>query len=348
MTSLMQHRHPLINIHEDAKIGDSVRIEPFTTIYGNVVIGEGTWIGSNVTIYDGVTIGENCRIMPGTVISADVHSLPGQGPLTEIPSNGHSPRVYIGNHVHLEPNVIIRGEVIIGDHTWIGSNVTLYDGTRIGRHCRLFPGAVIAAIPQDLKFNGERTTAEIGDYSTIRECVTINRGTVEYGRTVVGSRCLIMAYVHVAHDCVVGDHCVLANCVQLAGHVHIGEYAILGGTSAVHQFVKIGKHAMISGGSLVRKDVPPYVKAGREPMQYEGVNSVGLRRRGFDSQTVLNIKEMYRHIFLSEFNTSQALDHIENTFEDTAERSEVVTFLRKSKRGIIKSPQSGTTDDDDE
>ena len=191
------------------------------------------------------------------------------------------PEAKVADNVVIEPFVTIDQDVEIGEGTRIGSGVTILPGTRIGKNCRIFPGAVLGAVPQDLKFRGEYTTVEIGDNNTIREFVTINRGTAANGKTVVGNNNLIMAYVHIAHDCIVGNNIILVNNTQLAGEVIIDDYAILGGMSAVHQFVHIGPHVMISGGSLVRKDVPPYIKAGREPLSYVGINSIGLRRRNY-------------------------------------------------------------------
>ena len=208
------------------------------------------------------------------------------------------PGAIIGENVTVDPFTMIHDDVIIGDNTWIGSNVTIFPGARIGKNCKIFPGTVISAVPQDLKYEGEKTTAEIGDYTTVRECVTINRGTNALGKTVVGKHNLLMAYVHIAHDCVVGDHCILANGATLAGHINIDDYAIVGGLSAIHQFVQIGSHVMISGGSLVRKDVPPFVKAAHEPLSYVGINSVGLRRRGFTPETIANIQSIYRILFV--------------------------------------------------
>jgi UDP-N-acetylglucosamine acyltransferase len=241
--------------------------------------------------------------------------------------------------VTVEPFTTIAADVEIGEGSWIGPNVTIMNGARIGRHCQIFPGAVIAAVPQDLKFAGESTTVVIGDHTVIRECVTVNRGTMDRLETRVGSHCLLMAYVHIAHDCVVGDHCILANTVQVAGHVEIGDYAIVGGSSAVHQFVKIGAHAMISGGSLVRKDVPPFVKAGREPLSYAGVNSVGLRRRGFSDEAIANTQQLYRTLFLGGLNTQDALLQIEEELPTSPERDTAVQFVRAATRGIIKGPK---------
>lgn len=246
------------------------------------------------------------------------------------------PQAQIADNVVIEPFVTIHKSVEIGEGTWIGSNVTIMPGARIGKNCRIFPGAVISAIPQDLKFGGEETLAVVGDGTTIRECVTINRGTNAMGKTQIGENCLLMAYTHVAHDCIIGDHVILANAVQLAGHIEVGDHAIIGGMSAVHQFVKIGMHVMISGGSLVRKDVPPFSKAAREPLSYEGVNSVGLRRRGFSADKIAEIQEIYRILYLRGLNNSKAIHKIEAEMPATKERDEILTFIRESDRGIMK------------
>ena len=191
------------------------------------------------------------------------------------------PDAKIARNVVIEPYSVIHQNVEIDEGTWIGPNVTIFEGARIGKNCKIYPYASISATPQDLKYEGEDTRAIIGDNTVIRECVTISRGTKDRWQTTIGSNCLLMAYTHVAHDCIVGNNCILANAVQLAGHVIIDDYAIIGGASAVHQFVRVGGHTMISGGSLVRKDVPPFTKAAREPLSYSGINSIGLRRRGF-------------------------------------------------------------------
>ena len=196
------------------------------------------------------------------------------------------PDAQIGEQVTIGPFSFIDKNVTIGEGTWIGPHVTIFEGARIGKHCKIFPGAVVSGIPQDLKFSGEETTAEIGDHSTLREYVTVNRGTAAAGKTVVGKNCLIMAYVHIAHDCILGDHIILANNVNLAGHVEVEDYAILEGLAAVQQFLRIGAHSFVAGGSLVRKSVPPFVKAAREPLSYAGVNSIGLQRRGFGFEIV--------------------------------------------------------------
>jgi UDP-N-acetylglucosamine acyltransferase len=243
----------------------------------------------------------------------------------------------IAQNVVIEPFSSIQNDVEIGEGTWIGPNVTIFEGARIGKNCKIFPGAVISAIPQDLKFKGEYSTTEIGDNSVIRECVTINRGTVDKNKTVVGKNCLIMAYVHIAHDCILGDNIILANAVQLAGHINLGDYVFIGGTSAVHQFVNIGAHAMVAGGSLVRKDVPPFIKSAREPLTYGGVNSIGLRRRGFSNEQIEEIQNIYRILFLGGLNNSAAIDKIELELPATAERDEIINFVRNSERGIIKA-----------
>lgn len=246
------------------------------------------------------------------------------------------PNARIGKNVKIDPFTMIHDNVEIGDDTWIGSNVTIFPGARIGKNCNIFPGAVISAVPQDLKFHGEETTAVIGDHTTIREFVTINRGTQALGKTEVGSHNLLMAYVHVAHDCVVGNHCILANGATLAGHITIDDFAIIGGLSAIHQFVQIGAHVMISGGSLVRKDVPPFVKAAHEPLSYVGINSVGLRRRGFSNEKISEIQNIYRTIFVKGFSNSHALDVVQNEMAATPERDQILAFIRQSTRGIMK------------
>jgi UDP-N-acetylglucosamine acyltransferase len=211
------------------------------------------------------------------------------------------------------------------------------DGARIGKNCRIFPGAVVSAPPQDMKYKGEPSTVTIGDNTIIRECVTLNRGTaLDKNTTTIGSNCLLMAYVHIAHDCVIGNNVIIANSVQLAGHIEVQDYAFIGGASAVHQFVSIGAHSIISGGSLVRKDVPPYTKAGREPLSYVGINSVGLRRRGFSSEQINEIQDIYRTIFLRKYNISRALDIIETEREATEIRDEIIDFIRNSNRAVMK------------
>jgi UDP-N-acetylglucosamine acyltransferase len=246
------------------------------------------------------------------------------------------PQAKVARNVVVEPFTTINNDVEIGSGTWIGSNVTIMEGARIGKNCRIFPGAVISAIPQDLKFEGEDSLTVIGDNTTVRECVTINRGTSASGKTKIGNNCLIMATAHIAHDCVLGDNSIVVNGVALAGHVIVGKHAIIGGLAAVHQFIHIGDHAMISGGSLVRKDVPPYTKAAKEPLSYVGINSIGLRRRGFSSAKISEIQNIYRILYQKNYNNSQALSIIEAEMEATPERDEIMLFIRNSQRGIMK------------
>ncbi len=250
------------------------------------------------------------------------------------------PSAKIADNVVIDPFVTIHKNVEIEEGCWIGSGVTIFEGARIGKNVRIFPGAIISAIPQDLKFDGEDSLTVIGDNTTIRECVTLNRGTKDRGKTEIGANVLIMAYSHVAHDCIIGDHVILANSTQVAGHVVIGEFAILGGATLVHQFVHIGRHAMVSGGSLVRKDVPPYTKAGREPLSYEGVNSIGLRRREFSTEKISEIQEIYRTLYVRGLNNSKALAQIEANMPPTQERDEILQFIKESDRGVMKGYSS--------
>lgn len=249
------------------------------------------------------------------------------------------PDAIIGEGVTIGPFTYIEGDVVIGDGTWIGPHVTIMDGARIGRNCRIFPGAVVGAIPQDLKYGGEYATLEIGDNVTIREYCTLNKGTMANDRTVISDNCLLMAYVHIAHDCMLGKNVILANNVNLAGHIEVGDFAVLGGLTAVHQFVKIGAHVMVGGGSLVRKDIPPFVKAAREPLAFSGVNSVGLRRRGFSRDQIHTIQEIYRILFVRGNNISQALTQIETTIPPSEERDLILDFVRAADRGIMKGFQ---------
>lgn len=246
------------------------------------------------------------------------------------------PGAKIAKNVVIEPFTTIHNNVIIGEGTWIGSNVTIMEGARIGKNCNIFPGSVISAIPQDLKFQDEDTTVEIGDGTTIREFVTINRGTVDRMKTVVGKNCWIMAYCHIAHDCIVGDNCIFSNNSTLAGHITVGDHVVLAGMAAIQQFCMIGSHAFVTGGSLVRKDVPPYVKAGREPLSYVGINSIGLRRRGFSTEKIKEIQNIYRILYQKNYNNSQAAEIIEAEMEATPERDEILQFIKNSQRGIMK------------
>jgi len=250
------------------------------------------------------------------------------------------PKAKIGKNVIIEPFAYIAGDVSIDDGSWIGPNSTIMNGARIGKNCRIFPGAVVSAIPQDLKFKGEDTTAEIGDNTTIRECVTINRGTSDRNKTVVGSNCLLMAYVHIAHDVLLGNNIILANSANIAGHVTIEDYAILEGVVAVQQFVSIGAHSFVAGGSLVRKNIPPFVKAAREPLTYAGINAIGLRRRGFEAEAIHEIEDIYRRIFVHGTNVSKSLAEIKSKLSDSAIKSQIIEFIERSDKGIIRGPLS--------
>ncbi len=247
-----------------------------------------------------------------------------------------SPGAKIGTGTKVEPFVTIHSDVVIGNNCWIGPYATIMDGSRIGNNCKIFPGAVVGAIPQDLKYNGENSLLEIGDNTTVREYCTLNRGTKASMTTKIGSNCLLMAYAHVAHDCIVGNNVILANNVNLAGHITIEDFSILGGLTAVHQFVKIGAHSMIGGGSLVMKDVPPYAKAAREPLSYEGVNSIGLRRRGFQKEQIDRIHDIYRFLFIKHRNISKAIIDIKQNLPDSEEKLQILNFIEKSERGLMK------------
>ena len=252
------------------------------------------------------------------------------------------PSAKIAPDVVVEDFTTIAEHVEIGAGSWIGPNVTIGDYVKIGKNCKIFPGAVVGGIPQDLKFKGEVTRVEIGDNVTIRECVTINRGTAASGKglTRVGNNCLLMAYVHVAHDCRVGDNVVLVNSVGLAGESEVDDYAIIGGLSGVHQFSHIGAHVMLSGGSMVSKDVPPFILAGHRPLVFGGLNVVGLRRRGYANEQIDSIREIYRIIYQSGLNTAEACDKVEAGFPPSAERDAILHFIRSSKRGIIRAKTS--------
>ncbi|MBO5874539.1 MAG: acyl-ACP--UDP-N-acetylglucosamine O-acyltransferase [Rikenellaceae bacterium] len=257
-----------------------------------------------------------------------------------------NPQAKIGENVTIEPFAFIDADVEIGAGTWIGSGAVIRNGARIGCDCKIHPTAVIAGEPQDLKFKGEYSTAVIGDRTVIRECVTISRGTAAKGTTIVGSDCLIMACAHVAHDCVVGNHVILVNGVLLAGEVEVGDWAILGGQTAVHQFSKIGAHAMTGGGSLINKDIPAFVKAGHLPISFVGINFIGLRRRGFSSEKIAEIQDIYRIIFQSGMIYSKACDVVEQTIPQSPERDEILNFIRTSKRGILKPYNSRRNSED--
>ena len=242
----------------------------------------------------------------------------------------------IGQNVRIDPFAVIHEDVIIGNGTRIHSNVALYPGTRIGEDCEVFPGAVLGVVPQDLKFDNEYTTVEIGNRTIIRECVTIHRGTSDKMKTAVGDNCLLMTYVHVAHDCQIGNNVILASYTGLSGHVIIDDYAILEGKVAAQQFAHIGKHAFIGGASLIRKDVPPYIKAAREPLTFAGVNSVGLRRRGFSDEQVREIEDIYRTIYVQNSNLSKGVEAVLQSMDKTLLRDEIIGFIQGSDKGVIR------------
>lgn len=256
------------------------------------------------------------------------------------------PNAKLGNNVTIDPFAVIHDNVVIGDDSHIMSNVVILPYTQIGNSCRIFPGAVIGAIPQDLKYVGEETKVEIGDHTTIRECVTINRGTKDKWKTVVGAHCLLMAYSHLAHDCTVGDHVILANGVQLAGHVEVGDFAIIGGLSGVQQFTRIGKHSYVGGQSAIRKDVPPYVKAAREPISYMGINVVGLHRRNFPHHQIETISQIYHLLFVGNHSTTSGVNLVKEKIPDNEIKSEILQFIQDSKIGVIKRFSKNEVDED--
>ncbi len=258
--------------------------------------------------------------------------------MEKFPFTNIHPDAKIGKNVIIESFTTIHADVTIGEGTWVGPNVTIFGGARIGKNCKIFPGSVISAIPQDLKFDNEDTTVEIGDNCIIRECVTVNRGTIDKYKTVVGNNCLLMAYVHIAHDCIVGNNCILANCVGIAGHVELGDYVIIEAVAGVQQFIKIGDHAFIAAGSNVRKNVPPYIKAARDPLTFAGVNSVGLRRRGFSTDTIMQIEDIYRSLYVRGLNVSNAVQVIEQEAPKSVEKNNILKFIEESTKGIIRGP----------
>lgn len=247
-----------------------------------------------------------------------------------------SPDAKAGANLKIGNFSTVSGDVIIGDNTEIGSCVLIADGARIGNEVKIYHGASIGTVPQDLKFSGEMTTVEIGDRTVVREFATLNRATSHSKRTVIGKDCFIMAYAHVAHDCMLGDNVILANGVQMGGHVEIGDWVIVGGLVAIHQFVKIGMHAMIGGGFRVVKDVPPYILAGNLPLRFEGINLVGLRRRGFSNEQIRNISETYDMIYKSGLNVSDAVAKVEAEMSGIPEAMNISEFVKASKRGIIR------------
>lgn len=246
------------------------------------------------------------------------------------------PEAKISPNVKIEPFAVIYRDVEIGEGTWIGPHAVIMDGARIGKDCRIFPGAVVAATPQDMKYSGEYSTVSIGNHATIRECCTVNRGTKIRGVTTIGNHALLMAYVHIAHDCIIGDNAVLVNNVTLGGEVIVEDWAIVSAHTIVHQYCRIGKYVMIQGGSKIGRDVPPYITAGREPLAYAGLNSIGLKRRDFSNEQINMIHDMYRIIFQKGYNTTHAIQIIEKEFPRCDEREEILSFIKQSRRGLIK------------
>lgn len=244
--------------------------------------------------------------------------------------------VEIGDEVDIGPYSIIESDVTICSGTKIASNVLIASGTRIGKNCEIHHGAVLGTIPQDLKFQGEKTTLEVGDYTVVREYATLNRGTQDHWKTIIGKTCLIMAYVHVAHDCIIGNHVILANAVNVAGHVIIEDYANIGGLVPIHQFVRIGTHVFVGGGYRITKDIPPYILALGEPLTYAGINTVGLTRRGFSGETLTNIKKAYKIVYKTNLNVSQALQKIKTELASSPEIQNMIRFIANSDRGIIR------------
>ena len=238
--------------------------------------------------------------------------------------------------VSIGPYSVVQDDVFIGDNTMIDSHVLIHAGARLGKRCRIAKGAVVGSDPQDLKYAGQKTTIEIGDDTVIREFCTLNRGTTFHYKTVIGSKCLLMAYVHVAHDCIIGDNVILANAVNMAGHVTIESFASIGGMSPIHQFVRIGCHAFVGGGLRVNKDVPPYILAAGEPIQFAGINRIGLTRRGFTAETLHEIRGAYKTIYRSNLNTTQALEKIRSESNIIPEVKIILDFIESSERGIIK------------
>ena len=247
-----------------------------------------------------------------------------------------SDKAQIGSNLSIGEFSVIRDDVQIGSNCEIGNNVVLESGTRLADNVKIGHGTIIAGVPQDLKFEGEMTTVEIGEGTTVREYTTINRGTKHSGTTKVGKNCFIMSYVHLAHDCVVGDNVIIANAVNTAGHVEIDDFVFVGGLVALHQFIKLGKHIMIGAACKAVKDIPPYILAGSEPLKYEGVNIVGLRRKGFSNEQIGSIRDAYDIIYRSGYNVSDAVKKIEAEMEKTPEVNEILSFIKKSERGLLR------------
>jgi UDP-N-acetylglucosamine acyltransferase len=247
-----------------------------------------------------------------------------------------SPKAKIGKNVTIEPFATVYEDVEIGDNCYIHPNAVIYPDTIIGHGCKIFPGAIIGIINQDLKYKGEKSNTVIGNNTTIREYATIHKGTADRMTTKVGDNCLIMCYTHIGHDTIVGNNVIVANNGSLAGHITIDDFAILEGVVAAQQFVRIGKHSFVAGASLVRKSIPPYIRVAREPLQFIGVNTIGLARRGYDKDTIKQIEDIYRIIFVRGHNISNALEIVESEMPDTDIRREIVDFIRNQPDGIVR------------
>lgn len=251
--------------------------------------------------------------------------------------NSIHPGAKIGNNVKIGNFTTIHDDVVIGDNCEIDCNVNIYPGARIGEGVKIFPGVTVAAIPQDLKFRGEETFAYVGNGSVLRECATVHRGTASKGKTVVGENCLLMAYVHIAHDCVIGNQVIISNAAQMAGEVVVDDCAVIGGGSLIHQFCHIGRNVMLQGGALVNKDIPPFIKAAREPISFVGLNSIGLQRRGFKPEEIQQIADIYRILYMSDLNVTNALRTIRENCPPSRFRDEIVNFVENSNRGVVRS-----------
>jgi len=250
------------------------------------------------------------------------------------------PKAQLGADIKIDPFVTIDEDVVIGDRTWIRSHAHINNGTTIGADCQIYQGGIIGGDSQDQKYKGGQSRLEIGSNVTIREYCTINRSTSEEGLTHIDDHCLLMAYVHIAHDCLIGSHSIVANAVNIAGHVILGEYATIGGMTAIQQFIRIGRHAYVGGGTLIRKDVPPYVRAAREPVAYMGVNKVGLERRGFNQEDIKSMQDLYRYIFVHSNNVSQSMLLLQNQFKENPYREEIMKFIVESPNGVIRGYRS--------
>lgn len=246
-----------------------------------------------------------------------------------------SSKAKLGENITVHQYAIIHDNVEVGDYCVIGPHAVLYDGARIGNRVKISQGASIANVPQDLSFRNEDSVFVIGDDTTIREFVTCHRGTKATGVSKVGTNCLLMAYTHVAHDCVLGDNIILANGVQLGGHVHIEDYAIIGGMTPVHQFCKVGRHSMTGGAFKISQDLPPFILAAHVPLRFAGLNIVGLRRRGFAAQDIEALKKAYKYLYDNSLNVSQAVKKIEAELSDNQYVQQVLEFVKNSKRGIV-------------